>query len=121
MQTFVRHVKDQSNTTALEYWRRALDHYDGTAFPPIPPQVQQPEPNSVIEYTIPRLQNNSLSNKSSIFIGAAWTFAVRRLTNPTDVVFGVTVYGRSASVAGLERLVAPTFATIPERVQLAGE
>ncbi|OAA46747.1 Amino acid adenylation [Beauveria brongniartii RCEF 3172] len=119
MQTFLRYIKDQSNTTAPEYWRRALDHYASTAFPPLPPHVQQPEPNSVIEYIIPRLQNNSLSVTSSILIRAAWAFAVGRLTNSTDVVFGVTVYGRSAPVTGLERLIAPTFATIPVRVQLA--
>ncbi|KAM3436784.1 hypothetical protein NHJ13734_004926 [Beauveria thailandica] len=119
MQTFLRYIKDQSNTTASEYWRQVLDHYSSTAFPPLPPHVQQPEPDSVIEYIIPRLQNNSLSVTSSILIRAAWAFAVGRLTNSTDVVFGVTVYGRSAPVAGLERLIAPTFATIPVRVQLA--
>ncbi|KAM0668691.1 hypothetical protein ACQRIU_002253 [Beauveria bassiana] len=27
MQTFLRYIKDQSNTTASEYWRQALNHY----------------------------------------------------------------------------------------------
>ncbi|KAF1733526.1 Nonribosomal peptide synthetase dtxS1 [Beauveria bassiana] len=119
MQTFLRYVKDQSNTTASEYWRQALNHYASTAFPPLPPHVQQPEPNSTVEYIVPRLQNKSLSVTSSTLIRAAWAFAVGRLTNSTDVAFGVTVYGRSAPVAGLESLIAPTFATVPVRVQLA--
>ncbi|KAM3473954.1 hypothetical protein MY8738_008124 [Beauveria namnaoensis] len=119
MQTFLRYIKDQSNTTASEYWRQALNHYASTAFPPLPPHVQQPEPNSMVEYIIPHLQNKSLSVTSSTLVRAAWAFAVGRLTNSTDVVFGVTVYGRSAPVAGLESLIAPTFATVPVRVQLA--
>lgn len=119
MQAFIRHVQSQSDKTALEYWRQVLDNYDSVAFPQIPPHVQQPTQISMIEYTIPRVQNNSPSATSSILIRAAWALAVRRLTSSADVVFGVTVYGRSAPVAGIEKLMTPTFATIPVRVQSA--
>ncbi|THC88228.1 hypothetical protein EYZ11_012324 [Aspergillus tanneri] len=35
-----------------------------------------------------------------------------------DVVFGVTVNGRSALVPGIERMAGPTIATFPLRVRL---
>lgn len=118
MQTFIKHIMGQSNTSASEYWQQALGHYDGMAFPPIPPHIRQPEPNSIVEYTIPRLQNKRFSVTSSILIQAAWALATGRLTNSTDIVFGVTAYGRNAPVADLDKLIASTFATIPVRVQL---
>jgi mycobactin peptide synthetase MbtF len=48
----------------------------------------------------------------------AWAVIVSRLTDRTDVVFGVTVSGRPAELAGVETMIGLFINTVPLRVQL---
>ncbi len=49
---------------------------------------------------------------------AAWAMIVSRLTDRDDVVFGVTVSGRPAELAGVETMVGLFINTVPLRVRL---
>ncbi len=49
---------------------------------------------------------------------AAWAILLARLTGQEDVVFGITVAGRSGEVAGIERMVGLLINTVPLRVRL---
>ncbi|MGO3325937.1 amino acid adenylation domain-containing protein [Gordonia sp. (in: high G+C Gram-positive bacteria)] len=55
----------------------------------------------------------------STFLQTAWGITLGRLTGRTDVVFGTTVAGRPADVAGAERIVGLLFNTVPVRVDLS--
>src|SRR6201996_7907204 len=48
----------------------------------------------------------------------AWAVILARLTDRTDVVFGVTVSGRPAELTGVERVIGLFINTVPLRVQL---
>jgi len=48
----------------------------------------------------------------------AWAVILSRLTDRADVVFGVTVSGRPAELAGVETMVGLFINTVPLRVQL---
>jgi mycobactin peptide synthetase MbtF len=50
----------------------------------------------------------------------AWALVVSRLTNRDDVVFGVTVSGRPAELAGVETMIGLFINTVPLRVRLDG-
>ena len=50
---------------------------------------------------------------------AAWGILLGRLTGRDDVVFGVTVAGRPAELAGIEHMVGLFINTLPLRVQAA--
>src|SRR5882757_541822 len=50
----------------------------------------------------------------------AWGALLGRLTGREDVVFGITVAGRPAEIAGIEQMVGLFINTLPVRVQLAG-
>ena len=50
---------------------------------------------------------------------AAWALLLGRLTGRADVVFGVTVAGRPAELAGVERMVGLFINTLPLRVGLS--
>jgi len=55
-------------------------------------------------------------------IAAAWALVLSRYSRENDVVFGVTVSGRSAAVDGIETLVGLCINTLPLRVHVrAGE
>ena len=75
----------------------------------------------VIEHQIPRPKERSLDITTSNLIRAAWALVTGRLTNSDDVVFGVTVSGRSAPVVGIDEIAAPTIATVPVRIKLASD
>ena len=49
---------------------------------------------------------------------AAWGVLLGRLTGRDDVVFGVTVAGRPAELAGVERMVGLFINTLPLRLRL---
>ena len=49
---------------------------------------------------------------------AAWALLLGRLTGRDDVVFGVTVAGRPAELAGVESMVGLFINTLPLRVAL---
>ena len=50
----------------------------------------------------------------------AWALVVSRLTDRDDVVFGVTVSGRPAELAGVETMIGLFINTVPLRVRLDG-
>lgn len=41
-----------------------------------------------------------------------------QMTNSDDVLYGMTLYGRNATVAELNQLAAPTISTVPIRIQI---
>lgn len=49
---------------------------------------------------------------------AAWALALAKLTAQSDVVFGLTISGRNATVPGIENTVGPCVNVIPVRVKL---
>ena len=50
---------------------------------------------------------------------AAWGMLLGRLSGRDDVVFGVTVAGRPAELAGVEQMVGLFINTLPLRMRLA--
>ncbi|KAJ5437268.1 nonribosomal peptide synthase [Penicillium cf. griseofulvum] len=59
-------------------------------------------------------QDWALANKAKL----AWALVVSAQTNTDDVVFGLTISGRTAPINGIDRITGPTIATIPCRVQM---
>ncbi|UNI16130.1 NRPS [Purpureocillium takamizusanense] len=119
-QTFIKYVKEQDNEDSRRYWQDTLSGCEGlTPFPSLPPTIKQPMADQTVEYQLPRPQVRSTDRNvtTSTLVRAAWALLISRMTNCPDVVFGITVSGRSAPVTGVETMAAPTFATVPLRVK----
>ncbi|BAY50145.1 amino acid adenylation domain protein (plasmid) [Scytonema sp. HK-05] len=54
-------------------------------------------------------------------VQAAWAILLSRYSSETDVVFGVTVSGRSPGITGVESIVGLFINTLPMRVTLSNE
>ncbi|KAB8321327.1 non-ribosomal peptide synthetase, partial [Tolypothrix campylonemoides VB511288] len=54
-------------------------------------------------------------------VQAAWAILLLRYSGETDVVFGMTVSGRSGTITGVESIVGLFINTLPMRVTLSGE
>ncbi|HST80080.1 MAG TPA: amino acid adenylation domain-containing protein, partial [Verrucomicrobiae bacterium] len=53
------------------------------------------------------------------FLQCLWAVLLARRTNQKDVLFGITVSGRNAEVAGIEEMIGMFINTVPLRVRLA--
>lgn len=111
----------QSAAASKDYWGAKLSNLEAVQFPALPSptytpaatrstsiQVALPSPSPSSSFTV------TLSNR----IRLAWALTLASYTGLNDVVFGVTVSGRGASVPGIEHIAGATLATYPQRVQV---
>ncbi|KFH45123.1 Nonribosomal peptide synthetase-like protein [Hapsidospora chrysogenum ATCC 11550] len=118
--TFIKYIKDQSFERMADYWIQALSECECPVFPSLPPSVERPVTDGVMEHPLHHPREHLHSNITpSTMVRAAWSLIMSNVTNSDDVVFGATVSGRSAPVPGVESVPAPTIATVPVRVRLA--
>ncbi|RYP90225.1 hypothetical protein DL770_003646 [Monosporascus sp. CRB-9-2] len=117
-QSFIKYIKDQDNEAMVNYWLRALGDCDCPSFPALPPLVDRPMADAVVQHEFLQCQRRLTNITTPSLVRAAWALVAGRMTNSEEVLFGATVSGRNAPVAGIEAMTAPTFATVPVRVAL---
>ncbi|KAG9375633.1 hypothetical protein A1F94_013771 [Pyrenophora tritici-repentis] len=116
---FVQYLSQQDQEATTNYWQTTLAGCEATMFPPLPPSIHQPVANAMLEHQCPPLPRTMASDTTtSTLIRAAWAIVAGNYTSSDDVVFGATVTGRNAPVAGIEDIVGPAIATVPVRVRL---
>ncbi|KAM0582744.1 hypothetical protein ACHAP6_008640 [Verticillium nonalfalfae] len=65
---------------------------------------------------LPSLADSSVT--MATIIRAAWAQAIHHNTGSSDIVFGATLSGRNAPIAGIEDIIGPTIATVPVRIKV---
>ncbi|KAE8855468.1 hypothetical protein PTNB73_10125 [Pyrenophora teres f. teres] len=115
---FIQYLGQQNQKDVTSYWQSALVDFEATLFPPLPSSVKQPVADTMAEYQCPPFTRCTTDMTMSTLIRAAWALVASRYTSSDDVVFGTTVTGRNAPVAGIEAMVGPTIATVPLRVHV---
>ncbi|KAL4821204.1 hypothetical protein BDW67DRAFT_179907 [Aspergillus spinulosporus] len=102
-----------------EYWTKLLK---GSRMTDI---VSRDHPNTYqtmgtyaeVRTTINISQNSTIRNITvGTLVQAAWALALAKLSADADVVFGLTVNGRNASIPGVQDTVGPCLNMIPVRV-----
>ncbi|KAK7958075.1 AMP-binding enzyme [Apiospora saccharicola] len=114
---FIKFLFDNSRQESEEYWRQRLDGAGGEQFPPLPYQGYQQKADSLLEHYVgveSRLSGTTIATA----IRGAWALLVASYTASNDVVFGETLTGRNAPIAGVEQIEGPMIATIPVRVSI---
>ena len=126
-----RHYIGYLNTldarSADEYWAAQLGTL--TAATPLP--AAQPRPHSgyaerhtpLEPTTSDRLHAFVRQHHLTVhtMVAAAWSLLLARHSGQHEVTFGSTVSGRSAPVAGIERMVGLLINTVPVRVTVPGD
>lgn len=118
---------DRNVGASRRFWSDVLSDFDS----PTPLGIgQRPEPGSGTDFmTLHRKVDGHVAHKldgltrrlglsASIPILAAWAFVISRYSGKDDVVFGVTVSGRSPQLANAERMVGLFINTLPLRVSI---
>ncbi|KKY16045.1 putative hc-toxin synthetase [Phaeomoniella chlamydospora] len=115
---FVQYVRDRDHLATKAYWQAALEGYRSAAFPSLPPVMHEAKPD--MKLNIHCLVQKALESGTTLatLVRAAWAIVTSHHTGSNDVVFGATVSGRHAAVVGIERIIGPTIATVPVRIQI---
>ncbi|PYI08337.1 peptide synthetase [Aspergillus sclerotiicarbonarius CBS 121057] len=115
---FIRFLQDQDrDSAAREFWQTQFPA-DGETPPQFPPR---PQGHRVVPHRACRSRfqlNRPPGSKISVttYLRAAWGLVVARHLDSSDVLFGVTLSGRNAPVAGISTMNGPTMTTAPFRM-----
>lgn len=118
MHGLLNHITDMDSDTTRAYWRSQLHGADYLAWPPLPQPAYTPAADTTCRQKIQFQVPQSTRFTVATILRAAWAVLLSKYAGTEDVVFGATLNGRSAPVAGLEALIAPTIVTVPVRVVL---
>ncbi|CAG9948854.1 unnamed protein product [Clonostachys rosea f. rosea IK726] len=113
---FLKYISEKKENQVSSYWKETLADNDCVAFPDLPSLLHESVADGWLEYAFPRPKSDNMDITMSTVVRAAWALIVGQMTGSDDVVFGVTVSGRNAPIDGIDSMVAPTFATVPLRV-----
>ncbi|KAH7245532.1 hypothetical protein BKA59DRAFT_397427 [Fusarium tricinctum] len=121
MANLVRHIYSTDPQASQAWWQSYLQGATPAKFPQIL-AAHEPRADARIRTRAPLLKPSANDNKSGIvsatIIRAAWALVLGRYSDTLDIVFGVTLGGRTADVADIDRIVGPTATTLPVRVQI---
>ncbi|MBE9229457.1 amino acid adenylation domain-containing protein, partial [Phormidium sp. LEGE 05292] len=126
---YIAWLQQQEQKLAEEFWRKKLQGFSA----PTPLMVDKPLLNrekgsrsykeqqiglsvSATEKAVSFVRENQLTLNN--LVQTTWALLLSRYSQETDVVFGATVSGRPATLAGVESMVGLFINTLPMRVQL---
>ncbi|MCC7105705.1 MAG: non-ribosomal peptide synthetase, partial [Chloroflexi bacterium] len=118
----------QDRAASLAAWGEALRGLEGgtrlgragSDHPASAPEEISVELNASLTASLTREARRAGVTLASV-LQAAWAVLLGRLSGRDDVVLGVTVSGRPAELAGIERMVGLLINTLPLRVQVSAE
>jgi non-ribosomal peptide synthetase component F len=116
---FIQHLIDVNG--GEEFWTLQLNNLNAAIFPSLARTEYSPEPDRSFSHMMTNLPDHKKNYTLSSVIQLAWALVLARYTDSEDVVFGLTVNGRTASLFGITEVTGPTIATIPYRVKLSQE
>ncbi|KAM3537908.1 hypothetical protein ARSEF1564_009177 [Beauveria bassiana] len=120
-QRFVKYVGSVQRDDVVAFWKRQLAGSEAVMFPALPSISYQPQADRSTKHAISGIRWRDDDITPSTIIRAAWAIVSAQYTSSSEAVFGATVSGRQAPVAGIERMAGPTIATVPVVVKLDRE
>lgn len=115
---FVGYVRDIDEVAMHEFWRRELKGAVGPQFPRLPSRDFLPTPDGFLEHQISLEAGPGSPFTLATLIRGAWALVAAQYTGSDDVVFGETLTGRDISLPGVESIVGPLIATVPNRIHI---
>ncbi|RAL12432.1 putative nonribosomal peptide synthase [Aspergillus homomorphus CBS 101889] len=121
LQGLVQYIQAIPQDHKLDFWTSQFAGLEAAQFPVLPHSTYQPQAESTLTHSIHNIRWRLDDFTPSMTVRAAFAMLCSQYSGSSDVVFGVIVNGRSAPVQGIERLAAPTIATLPIRLRLNEE
>ncbi len=124
---FVMRLARQDRQAAREYWREKLEGFDSVTPLPMQERSDTGTVSAVTDVSVSlspemsrRLQELAQHHQLTVntVIQGAWALLLSKYAHRSDVLFGVTVAGRPAELAGIQETVGIFVNTLPLRVQV---
>jgi amino acid adenylation domain-containing protein/thioester reductase-like protein len=113
---FVESLQSLDIGAAERFWRTELSQGEPSHYPTVKAGYL-PLPSESVTHDIRISRKKGSELRISLIVQAAWAVAVSNYANSNDVMFGVTLSGRTATV-DLPSIVGPTITTVPVRVTI---
>ncbi|MFL6140895.1 MAG: non-ribosomal peptide synthase/polyketide synthase [Labedaea sp.] len=127
---YLRWLSEQDTGAAEAHWRTALAGFDTPTALPFdrpPREAHRAESTESIRVALGPQQSAELRSAAgsagltvSTVVQGAWALLLSRQSGERDVVFGTTVSGRPAELAGVESMIGMFINTVPSRVVVDG-
>ncbi|CAG8406371.1 unnamed protein product [Penicillium salamii] len=111
----------EENPETKSFWQAQFQSIEAEPFPSLPSLRHEPKADHTCKHDISGLCWPKTGITPSSIVRAAWALLTARYQQTTDVVFGATVTGRQAPIFGIERIIGPTIATVPVRINFSQE
>ncbi|HZE01356.1 MAG TPA: condensation domain-containing protein, partial [Pseudonocardiaceae bacterium] len=128
---YLRWLAGQDQQLAEQHWRRVLTGFESPTALPYdrqPAEAHQAESSESISLELSSAQSRGLREIAqhngltmNTVVQGAWALLLARCSRELDVVFGSTVSGRPAELAGVELMVGMFINTVPTRVRVHKE
>ncbi|KAJ5965380.1 hypothetical protein N7481_012094 [Penicillium waksmanii] len=115
---FIKYLGENLDTTlSQQFWENYLTDCNAPQFPSLSNSKYQPTTTGFRKRRIDSVTWPHDFTPATT-LKASWAILVSQFCNSSDVAFGLTVMGRQAPLAGIERIAGPTIATVPIRVKV---
>ncbi|MEU0987816.1 amino acid adenylation domain-containing protein [Streptomyces sp. NPDC005953] len=122
---YLRWLAGTDDEAAATAWREHLAGLDqATLVAPVDP-TREPVTADVVEVVLDEMTSDRLRSFArgsgvtlNTVLSTAWALALSGMTGRDDVVFGATVSGRPAEIAGVDQMIGMFMNTLPFRVSL---
>ncbi|GIC93737.1 nonribosomal peptide synthetase ftmA [Aspergillus udagawae] len=118
---FIQYLQGIDNDALDAFWREQLAGHESAIFPSLPSAQYRPSPTAVLQYTVQNIHMAARSHTLATYIHLAWALVVAEYTDSAEVMYGLTVSGRSAPLANIAGIAGPTIATVPMRVSVGSK
>ena len=125
---YLAFIAAQDRAASIAFWQEALAGVEEATRVAPPDRGHTPVAPEQVAVSLGEQLTRSLELKVrkqaltlNTVIQVAWAILLGRLTGRNDVVFGVTVAGRPAEIAGIEGMVGLFINTLPLRIKLPPE
>jgi amino acid adenylation domain-containing protein len=118
---FVKFISHPTISKSSEdFWRSELHNFHGSTFPVLPLPSYEPLPNEKLDCVLTLPPHKELNVTPSTVIRTAWSILMKKMSplGDDDVVFGMSLMGRSVPVPGIKDIEGLTVATVPIRIRV---
>ncbi|CAG8962443.1 hypothetical protein HYFRA_00014074 [Hymenoscyphus fraxineus] len=120
MASLTRFLSTLDKNAMDEFWKAELEDATPSSFPST--FNGERRATQIVQHQISTPKYGFSNHTTTTHLRAAWAFVAAQYSNSNeDIVYGVTLNGRNASVPGIGELQGPTIATIPFRVRFSSK
>jgi hypothetical protein len=108
---FIAYLNKIDKDTLKQFWIEQLKDLETSPFP-VAPTGHRCQADNTVQFSIPFSLDRRAGVTLATLLKGAWGILVSKLSESTDVVFGVTQSGRDVELEGIESMNGPTITTV---------